>query len=97
MTVCHVSPLSMQLTMVEIEDLGSASLLKVQDLKITNLDHSPFWESFTWRFSESTSDNLGSVVDLTNIMETSVPIIHITKEVGITVALKFENCNLNVR
>jgi hypothetical protein len=26
-------------------------------------DHSPFWESFTWKFVESTLDNLGSVVD----------------------------------
>jgi hypothetical protein len=32
-------------------------------------DHSPFWESFTWKFVESTSDNLGSVVDFTNIMK----------------------------
>jgi hypothetical protein len=53
--------------MVEIEDLGSAILVKVQDLKITNLDHSPFWKSFTWRFFETTSDNLGSVIDFTNM------------------------------
>jgi hypothetical protein len=40
-------------------------------LKITNRDNSPFWESFIWKFAESTSDNLDSVVDFTNIMETS--------------------------
>jgi hypothetical protein len=49
-----------------IEDLGSAILVKVGIRKITNRDHSPLWESFTWKFAESTSDNLDSVVDLTN-------------------------------
>jgi hypothetical protein len=54
------------LTMRGIEDLGSAILVKVGIRKITNRDHSPLWESFTWKFAESTSDNLDSVVDLTN-------------------------------
>jgi hypothetical protein len=34
---------------------------------ITNRDHSQFWESFTF----STSDNLDSIVNFTNIIETS--------------------------
>jgi hypothetical protein len=48
------------LTMGDIEDLDSVILVKV------HRDQSPFWESFTWRFAESTSDNLGSVEDSTN-------------------------------
>jgi hypothetical protein len=39
--------------MGDVDDLGSANLVKVQDLKITNRDRSPFWENFTWRFAES--------------------------------------------
>jgi hypothetical protein len=31
------------LTMGDVDDLGSANLLKIQDLKITNRDPSPFW------------------------------------------------------
>jgi hypothetical protein len=54
--------------MRDIEDLGSAILVPV---KITNRDHSPLWESFTWKFAETTSDNLDSIVDFTNIVETS--------------------------
>jgi hypothetical protein len=54
------------LTMGDIEDLGSANLVNV--LKITNRHHSPFWESFTWKFAETTSDNLDSVVGFTNIL-----------------------------
>jgi hypothetical protein len=34
---------------------------------MTNRDHSPFWESFTWKFAESRSDNSDSVVDFTNM------------------------------
>jgi hypothetical protein len=63
--------------------------------KITNRDYSPFWESFTWKFTESTSDNSDSVVDFTNIMQTSST-NNVTKEVGIIGVLKFENCNINV-
>jgi hypothetical protein len=81
--------------MGDIEDLGSAILVNVQDLKITNCDHSPFWENFTWRFAESTSDNLGRLVDFRTIMKISST-NYIRKEVGITVPLKFENCNINV-
>jgi hypothetical protein len=77
--------------MGDIEDLDSAILvfteLLFRILKITNRDHPLSWETFTWRFSESTSDNLGIVVDFTN---------NITREVGITVAFKLENCNINV-
>jgi hypothetical protein len=54
-----------------IEDCGSAILVKVQDTKNYKSSHSPFWESFTWKFAESTSDNLDSIVDFTNIIETS--------------------------
>jgi hypothetical protein len=54
-----------------IEDCGSAILVKVQDTKTYKSSHSPFWESFTWKFAESTSDNLDSIVDFTNIIETS--------------------------
>jgi hypothetical protein len=39
--------------------------------------------------SLNTSNNLDSIVDSTNIIETSRPI---TREVEITSALKFENC-----
>jgi hypothetical protein len=39
--------------MGDVDDLGSANLVKVQDVKITNRDPSPFWENFTWRFAES--------------------------------------------
>jgi hypothetical protein len=46
--------------MGDIKDLGSAILVKAQDTR--NHDHSPFCESFTWKFTESTSDNLDSVV-----------------------------------
>jgi hypothetical protein len=46
--------------MRDIEYLGSAIVLKV-----TNRDHSPFWESFTWKFAESTSDIMDSIVDFT--------------------------------
>jgi hypothetical protein len=59
------------LTTRDIEDLGSAVVVKVQDTKITNGDHSPFWESFRGKFAESTSDRLNSIVDFTNIIETS--------------------------
>jgi hypothetical protein len=68
--------------------------IKIQDTKkrkITNRDHSPFWVSFTWKFAESTSNNLDTVLDFTNIIETSGT-NNITREVGITGALKFENC-----
>jgi hypothetical protein len=40
-------------------------------LKITNPDHSPLWESFTWKFAESTSDRMDSIVNFTDIIETS--------------------------
>jgi hypothetical protein len=39
--------------MGDVDDLGSANLAKVQDVKITNRHPSPFWENFTWRFAES--------------------------------------------
>jgi hypothetical protein len=39
--------------------------------KITNRDRSPFWESFMWKFAQSTSNILNSIVDFTNIIETS--------------------------
>jgi hypothetical protein len=58
------------LAMADIENLDLPSELLFRILKMTNRDHSPSWESFTWRFAESTSDDLGSVVDFTNIMET---------------------------
>jgi hypothetical protein len=57
-----------KLTMRDIEGVGSANIAKVQD---TNRDHSPFWESFTWKFAESTSDRMDSILDFTNIIETS--------------------------
>jgi hypothetical protein len=57
--------------MGDIDDLGYTNLVKVQDLKITNRDRSPFWENFTWKFAERTSDNFGSVVDFTNSMKIS--------------------------
>jgi hypothetical protein len=31
----------------------------------------PFWESFTWKFTESTSDRMDSILDFTNIIEAS--------------------------
>jgi hypothetical protein len=37
------------LDMIDIEDLGSAIVVKVQD---TENYKSPFWESFTWKFAE---------------------------------------------
>jgi hypothetical protein len=53
-----------------------------------------------WKFAESISDNyLDSVVDFTNFIETSCT-NNITREVGITGALKFKNCkfeNCNCR
>jgi hypothetical protein len=58
------------LTMRDIEDLGSAILVKFQDNKIANHDHSPFWESFTWQFTASTRDNLDNIVDFA-LLETS--------------------------
>jgi hypothetical protein len=61
----------MQLTMRNTADLGSPIVLKVRILKITNRHHSPFWESFTWKFAENTSDRMDSIVDFTNIIETS--------------------------
>jgi hypothetical protein len=39
--------------MGDVDNLDSANLVKVQDLKITKRDPSPFWENFTWRFAES--------------------------------------------
>jgi hypothetical protein len=34
-------------------------------------DHPRFWDSFTWKFAESTSDRMDNIVDFTNIIETS--------------------------
>jgi hypothetical protein len=63
-------------------------------LKITNRDHSPFWESFTRKFAESTSDKLHSIVEFTNIIDTSSTNNITTGEAEITGALKFENCKI---
>jgi hypothetical protein len=54
-----------------------------------------FEKVLSGNLQKSTSDNLDSVVDFTNIMKTSST-NNITREVRITVALKFENCNFNV-
>jgi hypothetical protein len=78
------------LIMRDIEDLSFAILIKVQDTENYKWSHSPFWKSFTWKFPESTSRNLDSVVDFTSITN------NITREVEITGALKFENCIFNV-
>jgi hypothetical protein len=80
------------LTMGNIEDLGSAILVNVQDTESYKSRYSPFSESFTWKFAKRTSDNLDSVVHFANIMETSGT-NNITREVRNTGALKFENCN----
>jgi hypothetical protein len=70
--------------MRDIEYLGSAIVLKV-----TNRDHSPFWESFTMKIAESSSDIMDSIVDFT-LSKLQVPT---TREVEMTSALKFEDCN----
>jgi hypothetical protein len=80
------------LTMEHIEDLGSDILVKVQDTK--NYKSRPFTilGKFYLKFAKHTWNNLDLVVDFTNIIETS-SINNITKrEVGISGALKFENC-----
>jgi hypothetical protein len=38
--------------------------IKFRILKIANRDHLSFWESFIWKFAESTSDNLDNVETL---------------------------------
>jgi hypothetical protein len=65
--VCRCDEIT-NLTMGEIEDFDSAILVKVRILKITNRDYSPFWESFSWKFAESTSDNLDSTKRLTSTL-----------------------------
>jgi hypothetical protein len=54
-----------------VENVLENERVKVQDTKNYKSSHSPFWESFTWKFAESTSDNLDSIVDFTNIIDTS--------------------------
>jgi hypothetical protein len=78
--------------MGDIEGVGSANVAKVQD---ANRDHSPFWESFTWKFAESTSDRMDSILDTLLIL--SKLQVSITREVEITSALKFEDCNCRKR
>jgi hypothetical protein len=51
--------------------MGSAILVKIRILNIINRDHPRFWDSFTWKFAESTSDRMDNTVDFTNIIETS--------------------------
>jgi hypothetical protein len=55
--------------MRDIEDLGSAIVVKVQDTK--NYKSFIILGKFTWKFAESTSDRMDSSIDLTNIIETS--------------------------
>jgi hypothetical protein len=57
--------------MRDIEGLDSAVVVKVQDTKNCKSRSFTFWESVTWKFAESTSDRMDSIVVFTNIIETS--------------------------
>jgi hypothetical protein len=57
--------------MRDIEDLGSAIVVKVQDTQNYKSRSFTILGKFYVEFAESTSDRLGSIVDFTNITETS--------------------------